>query len=386
MAALPVFFALLVVAGCSPVIREDLKLELVQVLFRHGERTPQANESKLIGNSSRALQEPWGYSQLTNNGKRQEYKIGQLLRERYSEFLGELFRPEYVHAVSSDYDRTKASLQLVLASLYTPSDELVWNKDLDWMPIPTHYAPKKLDALFSMWTECPKFDKAWQKLMKSSDIKQQVTQFEDLFKNLSQYYPETDFDLEQLFYMNNLLIIESSLDVPYPEWYTPELHQQISKGSKLYLDTLSYTPGLIRLNGGPLTRRFVENLNVKSKHVNSRKIYLYSGHEFTLYAFAKAHNITLVKSPVYGSAIILEKLRNCDGDIFVKMYLWTGVSEELQPIKLPNCDEYCRVDDYLNLVQTSLPSDDEMRCLYKNLKPTDLEKIMASDVLGTISD
>lgn len=112
---------------------------------------------------------------------------------------------------------------------------------------------------------------------------------------------------------------QSSLGVPFPEWYTLELHQQITKGSRLYLDTLSYTPGLIRLNGGPLTRRFVENLNVKSKHVNPRKIYLYSGHEFTLYAFAKAHKLTLANSPAYGSAIIQEKLRNDEGDIFVKV-------------------------------------------------------------------
>lgn len=68
------------------------------------------------------------------------------------------------------------------------------------------------------------------------------------------------------------------------------------------------------------------------------------------------------------------------------MYLWTGVTEELQQIKLPNCDEYCRVDDYMNLVRTSLPSDDDMRCLYKTLRPIDLEKIMTSDVLGKISE
>lgn len=94
---------------------------------------------------------------ISQNGKRQEYKIGELLRERYSDFLGDLYRPEYVHGVSSDYDRTKASLQLVLASLYTPAKELVWNEELDWMPIPTHYAPKKLDALFGMWTQCPRY-------------------------------------------------------------------------------------------------------------------------------------------------------------------------------------------------------------------------------------
>ena len=77
-----------------------------------------------------------------------------MLRQRYGDFLGD-YRPEDVYAISSDYDRTKMSLQLVLAALYPPSDELTWNDDLDWMPVPTHFLPRELDVLFNL-DICPK--------------------------------------------------------------------------------------------------------------------------------------------------------------------------------------------------------------------------------------
>lgn len=63
----------------------------------------------------------------------------------------------------------------------------------------------------------------------------------------------------------------------------------------------------------------------------------------------------------------------------MQMYMWTGPSEETVPIKLNNCDEYCSIEDYLSLVSIGFPSDDDMRCLYKNLKPTDLEKYFVTD-------
>ena len=77
----------------------------------------------------------------------QEYEIGKMLRENYNNFLPEIYNPRDVYAVSSYYSRTKASLALVLAALYTPKGEQIWNPNLNWMPIPTHSIPRELDIL-----------------------------------------------------------------------------------------------------------------------------------------------------------------------------------------------------------------------------------------------
>lgn len=44
-----------------------------------------------------------------------------------------------VDAWSTDYNRTKASLELVLAGLWPPSSSQIWNALLPWQPIPYNY-------------------------------------------------------------------------------------------------------------------------------------------------------------------------------------------------------------------------------------------------------
>ncbi|KAL6419477.1 hypothetical protein ACFW04_011381 [Cataglyphis niger] len=98
---------------------------------------------------------PIGLGQLTNQGKKREYELGQVLRSRYKDFLGDLYLPNLVVGRSSDYDRTKMSLQLVLTALFPPMDTRQrWNADLNWQPIPTMYISRIDDNLF-LADDCP---------------------------------------------------------------------------------------------------------------------------------------------------------------------------------------------------------------------------------------
>lgn len=83
----------------------------------------------------------------TQIGKAQAYNLGSILRDRYKNFLSPLYKSDDIHAYSSDYDRTKMSLQLVLAGLYPPAPEQTWNENLRWQPIPTHHVPQQADVL-----------------------------------------------------------------------------------------------------------------------------------------------------------------------------------------------------------------------------------------------
>lgn len=84
-----------------------------------------------------------------------EYKLGSALRDRYHIFLGDLYLPKCVKGHSSDYDRTKMSLQLVLAALFPPINvRQRWNSELNWQPIPTTYISRIEDNFF-LADECP---------------------------------------------------------------------------------------------------------------------------------------------------------------------------------------------------------------------------------------
>lgn len=56
------------------------------------------------------------------------------------------FTLDTVDARCTDYNRTKMSLQLVLASLFPPRGHAVWEENnLEWQPIPFNYWPIRED-------------------------------------------------------------------------------------------------------------------------------------------------------------------------------------------------------------------------------------------------
>ena len=77
-----------------------------------------------------------------------------MLRKQYDDFLGSTYMPKDVQAVSTDYDRTKMSLQLVLAGLYPPNSQQSWSADIKWQPIPLNYRPISEDYLFHPTLHC----------------------------------------------------------------------------------------------------------------------------------------------------------------------------------------------------------------------------------------
>lgn len=77
----------------------------------------------------------------SKDGKRTEYNVGVEIRQTYGDFLGNVYTPDLVDARSSDYNRTKMSLQLALAALFPPAEKEQWEPSLSWQPIPYSYAP-----------------------------------------------------------------------------------------------------------------------------------------------------------------------------------------------------------------------------------------------------
>ncbi|KAL7288841.1 hypothetical protein TKK_0016816 [Trichogramma kaykai] len=370
----------------------DINDDLVVPVFRHGERTFQRDEAKFISDRSSNLQEPWGFAQLTNEGKKDEYKIGTLLRERYDSFLGD-YHPSLVYGISTNFDRTKNSLQLALSGLYPPSTKLRWNRELAWNPIPINSVPDKFDSLFRL-DSCPAYTEEYNRLMNSTKMQSRLSKDRALFRLLNSFYPDVDFSLKEIFLLNNYLNIQKSLNGPMPFWYSQKIHDKIHEMVILYLESLSKTDKLKRMNGGPLTKRMYDNMLIDASQRPTRKIYLYSAHEFNVYAVAKALGLELEDKPEYGSALIIEKIRDdFDGQVYVRMLYYVGRQEEikilmqekkgkevkrkpLDYVKLKDCDYFCPIEKFYRIVRSSFPTKEESLCMFKDLSPTDIENII----------
>ncbi len=137
-------FALLVLSHvillCHQVIAinvEDTQLVLLQILFRHGDRSPISPYPGDPYNET-TWAKYGGFGQLTQLGINQTHQYGRFLRKTYSKFLTERYDPKKVFVRSSDFDRTIMSAQSVLSGLFEPKGDQLWNDNIKWQPIPVH--------------------------------------------------------------------------------------------------------------------------------------------------------------------------------------------------------------------------------------------------------
>lgn len=94
------------------------KTLFVYTALRHGARDALADEpgKDLFGN------EVIGVSELTKVGKRQQYLLGKLIRDKYQNFLSTKYVPGELYTFSTDVNRTIESLESNLQGLYDESN------------------------------------------------------------------------------------------------------------------------------------------------------------------------------------------------------------------------------------------------------------------------
>lgn len=63
----------------------------------------------------------------------------------------------------------------------------------------------------------------------------------------------------------------------------------------------------------------VENINANINKTRDNKIYLYSAHDVTVFAFLRAHNINHISHINYSGTVVLEKLRGKDDKQYVRV-------------------------------------------------------------------
>ncbi|XP_029036303.2 venom acid phosphatase Acph-1-like isoform X2 [Osmia bicornis bicornis] len=337
---------------------------VARMLFRHGDRTPDKKEiyPKLPTNH---IYETLGYGQLTEVGKMRVHRLGKMLRQRYDKFLGKAQYGE-VYAISTDFDRTKMSLQLILNGLYSPTTNETQNQ-IHSSAIPTLYYPRLLDTVL-LSQVCPTYVEELRGVKKSAAIAKKLSEYNDLLEHL---YEETgksrDDPIMMVTELYQLLVSQRSMNIPLPEWATENVQKRMEEIVRLDLETQSYTMQLKRLNGGSIVKRFIENIR-NTTNKTRPKIYLYSGHDINIASFAKANGFTEPKIPTYGSAIIVETLKNLLGVRFIRMYLWIGTTEKLIPYKIPKClQSYCPFDLYVAYMQNVIPTNGESECLWNTM-------------------
>ena len=113
-------------------------------------------------------------------------------------------------AQSTDFSRTKMSLQLVLAGLYPPKQTVFnWNPTLNWQPIPYSYEKFSQDSLFLVLVPCPRYQVEYQKVIDTEFAKDLET-YAGFFKTLTTNTGITDWSPFQVLSLYSTLKSQES--------------------------------------------------------------------------------------------------------------------------------------------------------------------------------
>ena len=127
-------------------------LKLLQIVHRHGDRTP----IMFTPNDPFKNESYWteGIGELTTKGKYRMYKLGQFIRQEYQSYLGDKYSPREVYARSSITDRCIESTSCLLSGAYPPIPKAWrWSQGSNatlgdvWQPIPIQTFMPKIDDL-----------------------------------------------------------------------------------------------------------------------------------------------------------------------------------------------------------------------------------------------
>ncbi|XP_063977317.1 venom acid phosphatase Acph-1-like [Diachasmimorpha longicaudata] len=355
--------SLLIVIGVHAI--GGLHTKFVNVVFRHGDRTTLDNADEPFPTSPYLNWTfyPYGLGQLTNQGKRRVYDLGVHIRQRYGDFLGDVYHPSAIIARSSDYDRTKMSLQLVMAGMFPPAPEQMWHPDFNWQPVIANYIPYP-DTLLRP-QDCPRFKEELRTVEESVDFRRELIEYQRLMEFLTKWTGKpikTALDMEGLY---NSLKALNAMGLRLPEWTSGIFpYGKLHDGAILNYRVMSWSERLKVLNGGMLLKNFTDNMLLTATAAKEMplKMVLLSGHEINLTALMETLGVYNPHVPEYASALFVELLEERK-EYFVRIIYYLGDPQEITQINIPRCGRICPLNRFIQLYSDVLPSVDDINCM-----------------------
>ncbi|XP_031833159.1 testicular acid phosphatase homolog isoform X1 [Nomia melanderi] len=340
----------------------DTTLRLVVVVMRHGERAPQdtyPNDPYL--NDS---MEPYGWGQLTNEGRRSQYNQGLFLRNRYDDFLGPIYSPEIFYLQSTAVDRTKMSALLEAAALWKPNEKQSFKADLPWQPVTLFYQPRSEDTLMLIWDTCPKYTKLRRAIMSLPEVQKIQSDNTNLYNELTNLTGMAISSPEDVNSLYGTLTAEKQMNLTLPEW-TDDYYPDKMEPLTLYDFELNvYNDLLRRLKGGPFLKKIVTDMLAKKDNTivpEHRKMFMYIGHDSTVVTLLDVMHVWNNQMPHYNIMTMIELHEDKDG-WNVQVFLRNTTNHEPYSLTIPGCVTVCPLDKFIQIMKPMIPDDWKEEC------------------------
>lgn len=117
-----------------------------------------------------------------------------------------------MHTISSEIERTINSAALVLAALFPPKNDQIWNKHLLWQPIPVYAIPKHMDSLIVAEKQCDRYQNLIKEFEKTPEVQALYQKNQALFEYLEQHAGIPIRTIEQLKDLHGTLDVERMMN------------------------------------------------------------------------------------------------------------------------------------------------------------------------------
>ncbi|XP_014222464.2 venom acid phosphatase Acph-1-like [Trichogramma pretiosum] len=343
------------------------KLQLIQVIFRHGDRVPDRGEIYDSDPYTDEFWKPLGYGKLTKVGERREFELGRMLRRRYDDFLGD-YESDRVYSFTTDMNRTKLSLKLVLNGLY--NNETNWNENGNTLleEFSVDCVPDGGNVFRHPSKKCSKFGKLYKEALDANEPK--LDKYRELFdriENSTHFKHEYKIKIGSRLYRNIRSAL--ALGLPMPGWCSEKCYDDLRHIAGINFGVYVHAANISRITVGPSLEIFLKNMRDSDEKSSANKIYLYSAHDYNIATISKALEFEGIPDfPDFGSAIMIEKRKDENDNSFVKMLMWTGVSEQLITLKLPDCDIECPLERFRTILKPLMPKAQDKKCYTSKAK------------------
>ncbi|XP_067318853.1 lysosomal acid phosphatase isoform X1 [Anolis sagrei] len=361
-------------------------LRFVTLLYRHGDRSPVKAYPRDPYQESAW---PQGFGQLSQEGMRQQWDLGQALRKRYVEFLNASYNRQEIFIRSTDFDRTLMSAEANLAGLYPPEGQQVFRPNVSWQPIPVHTVPDSLERLLKFpLSHCPRYEQLQNETRQTAEYVNKTVENMQFLEMVANMTGIQDVTLESVWSIYDTLFCEKAHKMPLPDWVTTEVMtqlQQLKDFSFKFLFGIHRQVEKSRLQGGVLLSQIRKNLTlaINASSPSHLKMLMYSAHDTTLVALQMALDVYNGKQAPYASCHIFELFQEDDGNFSVEMFFRNESGKEPYPLQLPGCEQRCPLLKFLQLTEPVIPQNWKQECQIAN-SMKDIEFIVGLAICGCI--
>lgn len=119
------------------------------------------------------------------------------------------------YIISQNIDRVLMGAQVTMAGLFPPRGRQIWNKNLNWRPIPVHSKPSNIDTILDSEKQCDRYDYEMIEYINSTEYKSLFEKHKSLINYLEE---NTGTKLNSILSLNHLydkLFIIRSHGFPY---------------------------------------------------------------------------------------------------------------------------------------------------------------------------